>query len=186
MKSLYKRKFPVRTQEEIVTDVLRLSPDQYATTAPDASFADLPAPGPCDAVVCRYASLTLLDMMDRSLEHNVLKLFSTAIDAVRNRVYVSGIMTTHIGVLDYPFDSRTEGDARSIQFVVDPYHDSEQGNATRKLACSLDLVLAGREFQAILFCSQLIPGHSLYVNTASRMSRRLCLRGSLPSSVLRI
>ena len=76
------------------------SPDQNATTAPDASFADLPAPGPCDAVVCRYASVTLLDMMDRSLEHNVLKLFSTAIDAVRNRIYVSGIMTTHIGVLD--------------------------------------------------------------------------------------
>ena len=38
--------------------------------------------------------------MDRSLEHNVLKLFSAAADAVHNRVYVSGIMTAHIGVLD--------------------------------------------------------------------------------------
>ena len=51
-------------------------------------------------------ALTLLQTVDiphelgRPLAHNVLKLFRAAVDPIRHRVYVSGIMTPHIGIWD--------------------------------------------------------------------------------------
>lgn len=45
-------------------------------------------------------SLSLLELLNRPLEHNVLKLFRAAADPVRNRVFVAGIMTPPIGILD--------------------------------------------------------------------------------------
>ncbi len=51
-------------------------------------------------------ALTLLQTVDlpqllgRPLAHNVLKLFRAVVDPTRNRVYVSGILTPHIGIWD--------------------------------------------------------------------------------------
>ena len=44
--------------------------------------------------------LDLLRMLSRPLDHNVLKLFRVIADPVRNRLYVAGIMTQHLAVLD--------------------------------------------------------------------------------------
>jgi DNA-binding beta-propeller fold protein YncE len=42
----------------------------------------------------------LLRLLGRELDRNVLKLFRVVADATRNRLYVTGIMTTYIAVLD--------------------------------------------------------------------------------------
>ena len=54
----------------------------------------------CSAPLCYQSSLDLLALQERPLSENVLKLFSAASDPARNRVYVSGILTPYIAVLD--------------------------------------------------------------------------------------
>ncbi len=54
----------------------------------------------CDAPLCFAGRTNLLAMLGRPIQQNVLKLFSAAADPVSNRVYVSGIMTRHMGILD--------------------------------------------------------------------------------------
>lgn len=50
--------------------------------------------------VCFVRKISLLDIAGRSLSTNVLKLFKAAVDPASNRLFVSGIMTKAIGVLD--------------------------------------------------------------------------------------
>ncbi|RMG87135.1 MAG: hypothetical protein D6712_06165 [Chloroflexi bacterium] len=45
-------------------------------------------------------SIYIRALLGHSPADNVLKLFRAAVDPVRNRVFVSGIMTPHIGILD--------------------------------------------------------------------------------------
>ena len=45
-------------------------------------------------------SISIRALLGHSPADNVLKLFRAAVDPVRNRVFVSGIMTPHIGILD--------------------------------------------------------------------------------------
>jgi DNA-binding beta-propeller fold protein YncE len=60
----------------------------------------LPAPPPCTDLVCAYTTINLAQMQGHTPDKNVLKIFSAAADAQRNRVYVAGILTRHIGILD--------------------------------------------------------------------------------------
>ena len=45
-------------------------------------------------------SLSLLDLQNNPLDENVVKLFSVAVDDENNRVYVAGIMTPDVAILD--------------------------------------------------------------------------------------
>ena len=54
----------------------------------------------CPAPMCLTTSLSLLDLQDRPLDENVVKLFSVAVDEGRNLVYVAGIMTNDVAILD--------------------------------------------------------------------------------------
>ena len=54
----------------------------------------------CAEPMCLTGSFSLLDLQNRSVDNNVLKLFSVAVDDERNLVYVSGIMTSDIGIMD--------------------------------------------------------------------------------------
>lgn len=54
----------------------------------------------CLDPMCLTASLSLLDLQDRPLDENVVKLFSVAVDDERNLVYVAGIMTNDVAILD--------------------------------------------------------------------------------------
>ena len=65
-------------------DTSPLTPD---TTSPDTS------PLTPDA-------FSLLDLQNRPLDENVVKLFSVAVDDERNLVYVAGIMTNDVAILD--------------------------------------------------------------------------------------
>ena len=58
------------------------------------------APMTCNQALCEFARLSLLELQDRPIENNVLKLFSAAADPQRNLVYVAGIMTSDIAILD--------------------------------------------------------------------------------------
>ncbi len=60
----------------------------------------LPGTTACSDPLCYQTSLSLLDLQARPLTENVLKLFSVAADPIRNRVYVSSILTPYIAVLD--------------------------------------------------------------------------------------
>ena len=44
--------------------------------------------------------IEMLRVLGRALDHNVLKLFRVIADPLRNRLYVAGIMTQHLAVLD--------------------------------------------------------------------------------------
>lgn len=71
-----------------------------AASPPRPSFAvTLPAAPACQQLVCNYATVNLSKILG-STDNNVLKLFTAAADPTRNRVYVAGILTRHIGVLD--------------------------------------------------------------------------------------
>lgn len=54
----------------------------------------------CKEPLCLSDSISLLELENRALNENVLKIFSAAADPVRNKVYVSGILTPGIAVLD--------------------------------------------------------------------------------------
>ena len=55
--------------------------------------------------------LDLLRLLSRTLDRNVLKLFRVVADPTRNRIYVAGILTSHIAVLD--------GDSHDIIRTID-------------------------------------------------------------------
>lgn len=54
---------------------------------------------PAESVAPRW-SVSMLEVLSRSTEKNVLKLFSAAVDADHGRVYAAGILTPSIGILD--------------------------------------------------------------------------------------
>lgn len=54
----------------------------------------------CKSALCLTDSIDLLTLQNRQLDQNVLKIFSSAADPVRNRIYVSGILTPNIAVMD--------------------------------------------------------------------------------------
>ena len=64
-----------------------------------AQFGPLTPPA-CEQVLCEYTTLSLLELQNRPIDTNVLKLFSAAADPQRNLVYVDGIMTPDIAILD--------------------------------------------------------------------------------------
>lgn len=53
-----------------------------------------------DINVSASARIEMLRLLSRPLDRNVLKLFRVVADPVRNRLYVAGIMTQHLAVLD--------------------------------------------------------------------------------------
>lgn len=53
-----------------------------------------------DIAIAGAAKIELLRVLGRSLDRNVLKLFSVVADASRNRLYVAGIMSQYIAVID--------------------------------------------------------------------------------------
>lgn len=72
------------------------TPDTSLLT-PDTVTLDT---APCLDPMCLTASLSLLDLQDRPLDENVVKLFSVAVNEERNLVYVAGIMTPNVAILD--------------------------------------------------------------------------------------
>lgn len=60
----------------------------------------LPSPTSCPQFLCEYATIRTPELRGVTLSDNVLKIFSAAADSTRNRVYVSGILTPHIAVMD--------------------------------------------------------------------------------------
>lgn len=74
-------------------DTLNVQP---ATSTPDTVTLDTDCPNP----MCLTTSFSLLDLQNRPLDENVVKLFSAAVDEERNRVYVAGIMTPDVAILD--------------------------------------------------------------------------------------
>lgn len=79
-----------------------------AACDPTAPAGGVTGPGPsstageaaCDQALCLEQTVDMLDALERPLDENVLKLFSAASDSQRNLVYVSGIMSGDIAVLD--------------------------------------------------------------------------------------
>lgn len=85
-----------------------------------------PASGSCGDALCPETTVDLRTLLGRPLPENVLKLFDAAVDPVRGRVYVSGIKTRSIAVLDAEtqswigvLDSGTDGTAYRY-LAVDP------------------------------------------------------------------
>lgn len=70
---------------------------QPATESPDTVTLDTVS---CPDPLCLTTSLSLLDLQNRPLDENVVKLFSVAVDDERNLVYVAGIMTNDVAILD--------------------------------------------------------------------------------------
>ena len=54
----------------------------------------------CKTPLCLTDSISLLELQNRELKENVLKIFSAAADPIRNRIYVSGILTPNIAIMD--------------------------------------------------------------------------------------
>ncbi len=77
------------------------SPTQTTSDRLGAGTAPaLPAPPACGELACAYATLNLAQLQGHTPNKNVLKLFSAAADPTRNRVYVAGILTRAIAILD--------------------------------------------------------------------------------------
>jgi DNA-binding beta-propeller fold protein YncE len=81
----------------------------------------------CKDSLCLYDSISLLDIQDRSIDENVLKIFSAASDPIRNRIYVSGILTPHIAIMDGATESWIDtidsgmGEDYSLKYLyIDP------------------------------------------------------------------
>ncbi|MCG3195218.1 MAG: hypothetical protein DIJKHBIC_04493 [Thermoanaerobaculia bacterium] len=64
-----------------------------------ALASDAAGESPAETVAPRW-SISMLEVLSRPTEQNVLKLFSTAVDAEHGRVYAAGILTPSIGILD--------------------------------------------------------------------------------------
>lgn len=75
------------------------APAEAATDIPATQTA-LPIQTDCAEPLCLSGSLSLLELQNRTVDENVLKLFSVAVDSTRNLVYVAGIMTSDIGIMD--------------------------------------------------------------------------------------
>ncbi|MBM3123967.1 MAG: hypothetical protein FJZ87_02715 [Chloroflexi bacterium] len=73
---------------------------QPTETATQPQVQDEALVSSCLDPMCLTASLSLLDLQNRPLDENVVKLFSVAVDEERNLVYVAGIMTNDVAILD--------------------------------------------------------------------------------------
>ena len=76
-----------------------IADDESPTDIPTAPTA-APIQTDCAEPMCLAGSFSLLELQNRAIDENVLKLFSAAVDSTRNLVYVSGIMTSDIGIMD--------------------------------------------------------------------------------------
>lgn len=77
------------------------SPTQTASDRLGTGTAPaLPAPPACNEIACAYTTINLAKLQGHTPDKNVLKLFSAAADPMRNRVYVAGILTRPIAILD--------------------------------------------------------------------------------------
>ena len=61
---------------------------------------DLFKPTTCKKFLCPLTSLSLLRLMQRPLDQNVLKISSAVVDTRRNRIYVVGNLTPNIAIFD--------------------------------------------------------------------------------------
>ncbi len=78
-----------------------LAPQPSPIASPSPPATSLLSPFiPCDSLLCPYATINLLGVQNRPLNRNVLKLFSAAANPANNRIYVAGIMTAYIAILD--------------------------------------------------------------------------------------
>ena len=75
-------------------------PDATTQTDISAETGTAYTPPACAAPMCLTTSISLLDLQNNSLDENVVKLFSVAVDEERNLVYVAGIMTSNVAILD--------------------------------------------------------------------------------------
>ncbi len=79
----------------------QIAPDRIGSgTAPAPSTLAQGAPPACNEIACAYATINLAQAQGHTPDKNVLKLFSAAADPTRNRVYVAGILTRYIAILD--------------------------------------------------------------------------------------
>ena len=105
--------------------------DSVSTSAPaptiDSALQTVPTvQADCAETLCLTDSFSLVELQNRSLDENVLKLFSAAVDEKNNRVYVAGILTLDIAVLDGATETwigtvKTGLEERSIKYI---YFDS--------------------------------------------------------------
>ncbi|QQR74481.1 MAG: hypothetical protein IPJ17_02485 [Holophagales bacterium] len=54
----------------------------------------------CDAPLCSAGSVVVRDRLGQTPEENVLKLYGAAVDPLRHRLYVAGILTPDLAILD--------------------------------------------------------------------------------------
>jgi len=76
------------------------SPTAAANRLGAGSAPALPAPPACNELACAYTTINIAHLQGHTPDKNVLKIFSAAADPTRNRVYVAGILTRHIAILD--------------------------------------------------------------------------------------
>ncbi len=69
-------------------------------SALEALFGAAPVRAQSDGALTLLQTVNFPQLLGRPLEHNVLKLFRAAVDPVRRRVYVAGILTPHIAIWD--------------------------------------------------------------------------------------
>ncbi len=72
-----------------------MQPSETSSLTPDTGS---PGTGSLDTEI--PFSFSLLDLQNNPLDENVVKLFSVAVDDENNRVYVAGIMTPDVAILD--------------------------------------------------------------------------------------
>lgn len=70
---------------------------QPETESPDTITLDTAS---CSDPMCLTTSLSLTRLQNRGVDENVVKLFSVAVDEEHNLVYVAGIMTPNVAILD--------------------------------------------------------------------------------------
>lgn len=162
-----------------VAAILAVMAIAAAACSPNPTTAGVPEPGssasaphaPCDQPLCLEQTVDMLEALDRPLDENVLKIFSTASDSARNLVYVSGIMSSDIAVLDAAtgewirtVDSGGEG--RGLKYL---YLDESRNrlfvlDATNATLRRVDLSTGAIEGPVAL--SGFLEGHQAVVDTS--------------------
>ncbi len=163
-----------------VAAILAVMAITLAACSPKPPVAGIPEPGssasaphaPCDQYLCLEQTVDMLDSLDRPLDENVLKLFSAASDSQRNLVYVSGIMSSDIAVLDGATEAwvgtvDTGGADRGLKYL---YADEGRNrlfvlDATGKTLRRIDL--ASGEIDGPVELAGFLEGHQALVDPAS-------------------
>lgn len=162
-----------------VAAILAVMAIAAAACSPNPTTAGVPEPGssasapnaPCDQPLCLEQTVDMLDALDRPLDENVLKLFSVASDSQRNLVYVSGIMSSDIAVLDAAsgewvrtVDSGVEGRGLKYLYLAEDSNRLYVLDATNATLRRVDLSTGAIEGPAAL--SGFLEGHQAVVDTS--------------------